>query len=69
MKIALQRVGEDSICIIDGDYSAQVDNEQYAGSNNGMRRLSEVFRGQDFYGEIQLQNIYRSRIAEIADKM
>ena len=69
MKLALQRIGEDSVCIIDGDYNAQVDNEQYAGKNNGMRRLSEIFRGQDFYGEIELQNIYRSRIAEIADKM
>ena len=56
MKLALQRIGEDSICIIDGDYNAQVDLSQYAGSNNGMRRMSEVFRGQDFYGEVELQN-------------
>ena len=42
---------------------------QYAGSNNGMRRMSEVFRGQDFYGEIELQHIFRSKIAEIADMM
>ena len=69
MKLALQRIGEDSICIIDGDYNAQVDMTQYAGSNNGMRRMSEVFRGQDFYGEVELQNIYRSRIAEIAEMM
>lgn len=69
MKLALQRIGEDSICIIDGDYNAQVDMNQYAGNNNGMRRMSEVFRGQDFYGEVELQNIYRSRIAEIAERM
>ena len=69
MKLALQRIGEDSICIIDGDYNAQVDLSQYAGNNNGMRRMSEVFRGQDFYGEIELQNIYRSKIAEIAEQM
>ena len=69
MKLALQRIGEDSICIIDGDYNAQVDLSQYAGNNNGMRRMSEVFRGQDFYGEVELQNIYRSRIAEIAELM
>lgn len=69
MKLALQRIGEDSICIIDGDYNAQVDLNQYAGNNNGMRRMSEVFRGQDFYGEIELKNIYRSRIAKIADAM
>ena len=69
MKLALQRIGEDSICIIDGDYNAQVDSDQYAGNKNGMRRLSEVFRGYDFYGEIELQNIYRSKIAAIAEKM
>ena len=69
MKLALQRIGEDSVCIIDGDYNAQVDLSQYAGSNNGMRRMSEVFRGQDFYGEVELQNIYRSRIAKIAELM
>lgn len=69
MKLALQRIGEDSICIIDGDYNAQVDLSQYAGANNGMRRMSEVFRGQDFYGEIELKNIYRSRIAQTAEAM
>ena len=69
MKLALQRIGDDCICIIDGDYNTQVDLQQYSGSNNGMIRLSEVFRGQDFYGEIELKNIYRSKIAEIADKM
>ena len=69
MKLALQRIGEDCICIIDGDYTTQVDMNQYAGNNNGMRRMSEVFRGQDFYGEIELQHIFRSKIAEIADMM
>lgn len=69
MKLALQRIGEDCICIIDGDYETQVDLFQYAGNNNGMRRMSEVFRGQDFYGEVELKNIYRSKIAKIADEM
>lgn len=69
MKLALQRIGDDSICIIDGDCDTQVDSVQYAGRNNGMKRMSEVFRGYDFYGEVELQNIYRSKIATIADKM
>ena len=69
MKLALQRIGEDSICIIDGDYNAQVDSEQYAGKNNGMRRLSQVFRGHSFYGEVELKNIYRSDIAALAEQM
>lgn len=69
MKLALQRIGEDCVCIIDGDYNTQVDLKQYAGFNNGMRRMSEVFRGQNFYGEVELQNIYRSKIAAIAELM
>lgn len=69
MKLALQRIGEDSICIIDGDYNTQCDMPQYAGNNNGMRRMSEIFRGYDFYGEVELQNIYRSKIAKIAELM
>ena len=69
MKLALQRIGEDSICIIDGDCKAQVDDIQFSGSNNGMRRVSKVFRGSDIYGEITLQNIHRSKIAKLAEKM
>ena len=69
MKLALQRIGEDAICIIDCDYNAQVDLSQYAGFNNGMRRMSEIFRGEDIYGEVELKNIYRSKIAAIADRM
>lgn len=69
MQLALQRIGEDSICILDGDTEAQVDLGEYAGRNNGLRRVSEVFRGQNFYGEITLNKIRRSKIAEIAQKM
>lgn len=69
MKLALQRIGEDSICIIDGDAKAQVDSIEFAGSNSGMRKASQVFRGSDIYGEVSLTNIHRSRIAELAEKM
>ena len=69
MKLALQRIGEDSICIIDGDCKTQVDDIHFSGSNNGMRRASQVYRGEDVYGEITLKNIHRSRIAQIAEKM
>ena len=69
MKLTLQRIGEDSVCIIDGDCKAQVDSIEFAGSNNGMRRASKIFRGEDVYGEVTLKNIHRSRIAEIAENM
>ena len=69
MKLALQRIGDDCICIIDGDDRAQVDDINFSGANNGIKRLSKVFRGQEFYGEVTLQTIYRSKIAKIADMM
>ena len=69
MRLALQRVGDDNICILDGDSNAQVDSSLYAGSNNGMRRVSDIFKGSDIYGEVTLQNIHRSKIAELAQKL
>lgn len=69
MRLALQRIGDDSICILDGDSEAQVDLDMYAGNNNGMKRVSKVFRGSDVYGEVTLKNIYRSKIAALAQKM
>ena len=69
MKLALQRIGEDSVCIIDGDAATQVDSQVYAGRHNGMRRASQVFRGSDIYGEVELKIIHRSRIASLAELM
>lgn len=69
MRLALQRIGEDSICIIDGDDRAQVDMAMYAGSHNGMKRVSQVFRGSEFYGEVTLRNIHRSKIAALAQQL
>lgn len=69
MKLALQRIGEDSICIIDGDAKTQVDSIEFAGNNNGMKRASKIFRGHSVYGEVELQNIHRSAIAAIAENM
>ena len=69
MKLTLQRIGEDSICIIDGDCKTQVDDLSFAGHNNGMKRASKVFRGHDIYGEVTLKNIHRSKIAMIAEAL
>ena len=69
MKLALQRIGEDAICILDGDSETQVDLGIYAGANNGMRRVSKIFKGQSFYGEVTLPVCHRSKIAAIAERM
>lgn len=68
-KLALQRVGEDCIMILDGDTESQVDLIEYDGINNGMRRISKIFRGHDFYGEVTLKEIHRSKIAELANQL
>ena len=69
LKLALQRAGDDAIFILDGDTKSQVDMVDYEGANNGMRRASKVFRGHDIYGEVELKQIHRSKIAEIAELM
>jgi predicted ribonuclease YlaK len=69
MKLALQRIGEDSICIIDGDQKTQVDDVNFEGSNNGMRRLSKIFKGSSLYGEVELKKIHRSKLAELAERL
>ena len=69
LKLALQRIGDDCICILDGDNTTQVDDMRFSGDRNGIKRVSEVFRGQDYYAEIELQKIYRSKIAERAQLM
>ena len=69
MKLALQRIGDDCFCIVDGDFNQQVDDNAFAGMNNGMRRASQVFRNNDIYGEVKLKQIHRSRIAAIAEQM
>ena len=69
LKLMLQRIGADSYCVIEGDYDTQVDSNAYAGERNGMKRLSQVFRGDPCYGEVKLNQIHRSHIAELADKM
>ena len=46
-----------------------VDMSQYAGNNNGMKRVSEIFKGDECYGEVTLKTIHRSRIAALAQLM
>ena len=41
----------------------------YEGDANGMRRVAEVFKGQPFFGAIELNKIHRSSIGRIADRM
>lgn len=69
MRLAAERVAKDSVFIVEGDFSQQLDDKSFEGSNNGMRRLSEVFRGQEYFGQVETKNVYRSRIADKAQEM
>ena len=68
MKLALQRIGKDSIVIIEGD-NYQTDDEIYEGNKNGMKRLSQVFREEEVFGQVELKNVHRSKVAKIAMRM
>lgn len=68
MKLGLQRIATNTKVVVDGDYHQQVDKQVYI-ADNGMKRMSEIFRGTKHYAEIELQNVWRSEIAELADLM
>lgn len=68
LKLGLQRIGDNTKVIVDGDIDAQVDSDIYR-IDNGAKRMSQIFRGSELYGEVELQEIYRSKIAEKADEM
>lgn len=69
MKLALQRAGNNCQVILDGDVEAQLDSPEYGGLNNGLRRTSEVFKGTNLFGKVNLKKVYRSRLAAIADEL
>lgn len=69
IKLALQRIGEDCVCILDGDDLSQVDLPQYGGENNGIKSVVKVFKGEPIFGTVSLEQIHRSQIAIIADKI
>lgn len=68
LRMLLQRISEDCKVIVDGDYLEQVDMDVYA-DDNGMKKMSEVFRDSELFGQVELKLIHRSKIALLADKM
>lgn len=66
MKICLSRVSSGAKVFIEGDFD-QTDSKLF-DVDNGMLRAIEVLSGEKEFGYIQLQNIWRSRIAELVDK-
>ena len=68
LQMLLQRIDDTSIVICDGDHLGQIDLVEY-NSHNGAERMSHIFRGDRCYGQVQLKTIFRSHIANLAEKM
>ena len=68
LQMLLQRIDDTSIVICDGDHLGQIDLIEY-NSHNGAARMSEVFRGDKCFGQVQLKTIFRSHIANLAEQM
>ena len=67
IKLCLTRVSDEAKIIIEGDYTSQVDSFVFEGTNNGLKRVIEIFAGHEEFGYVQLQNIWRSKIAELCE--
>ena len=67
LKICLTRISSGAKAIIEGDYN-QIDSKIFE-SNNGLKRMIDTFAGHKCFGMVELQNVWRSHIADIADKM
>ena len=67
IKLCLSRVSSGAKVFIEGDYLSQVDSYAFNGDNNGLKRMIDVFKGHEEFGYIQLQNVWRSKIAELCE--
>ena len=67
IKLALSRVSAGAKVIIEGDYKTQVDSYLFEGKNNGLKRVIDAFKGHEEFGYIELQNIWRSKLAQLAE--
>ena len=67
IKLCLSRVSSGAKVFIEGDYLSQVDSNAFDGNNNGLKRMIDVFKGHEEFGYVQLQNVWRSRIAELCE--
>ena len=67
IKLCLSRVSSGAKVFIEGDYLSQVDSNAFDGNNNGLKRMIDVFKGHEEFGYVKLQNVWRSKIAELCE--
>lgn len=69
LKLCLSRASANCKIMIEGDYNSQVDSYSFDGNNNGMKRVIEVLKGEDIFGYVELQNVWRSKLANLVNNM
>lgn len=69
LKLCLSRTSAECKVFLEGDYTSQVDAHSFEGKNNGMKRAIEILKNEDVFGYIQLQNVWRSRLADLVCRM
>ena len=69
LKLCLSRASQGCKIIIEGDYDTQVDSFNFQGGNNGMKKVIDLLKGNELFGFVKLKNIYRSKIANLVDKL
>lgn len=67
IKLCLSRVSSDAKVVIEGDFDTQVDSRIFEGINNGLRRVITKFKGEPEFGFVELQKVWRSRIAMLCE--
>lgn len=68
LKTIIQRGAEKCKIIIEGDDKSQVDMKVFQ-HDSGLRSAIEAFKGDVDFSCVRLQNIYRSHICEVAERM
>lgn len=68
MKLVLTRAGEGSRVILTGDPD-QIDREDVDSLSNGLVQVVERFKGQSCFAHLTMQEVVRSRIAEMAARL
>jgi predicted ribonuclease YlaK len=69
MRTIIQRAKAGTKIIIEGDILEQQDIKINNIKESGMYKAIEVFKGSPYFSCVKLENIYRSPIAEIAQKI
>ena len=68
MKLVLTRAGEGTRVILTGDPD-QIDRTEVDALSNGLVQVVERFKGEPTFAHLTMQDVVRSRIAELAAKL